>query len=284
MKFKKIAIIGVGLIGGSIGMAIRKNKLASEVMGIGRSPERLKMALKLKAIDTWTMDIKEGVRDADIFVIATPVKQIPIIFKRALPFLKKGCIVTDTGSTKGEIVKEIEKILPKNINFIGAHPIAGSELQSVRNAKKELFKDAFCVLTPIQKTNKSILGIIEHIWRKCGAEVIILSPDEHDKILSMTSHLPHMTAVLLMWVFSGFTASGKKLKSFMGGGFRDTTRIAASSAEIWTDIFDTNRKEILKRLAEFKVKITLMQKVIRRRDLNELNRILRYAKEERDSL
>jgi prephenate dehydrogenase len=284
MKFKKIAIIGVGLIGGSFGMCIKKKRIASEVMGIGRNLSRLNKAVKLRAIDRATIDMKEGVKGADIVFISVPVKTIPVIVKKILPFLKKGCIITDAGSTKAEILKEIEKMLSKNINFVAGHPIAGSENQGAGNARPDLFKNAFCVLTPGKRINKSALKQIINIWKRCGAKIMVMDPKEHDRILSATSHIPHIAAIALMHVFSDLAGIKKEAKLLIGGGFRDTTRIAASSAEMWKDIFETNSIEVLKALTEFKRKITKIESLIKNKDFDRLNKILKHAKEVREAL
>jgi len=283
-RLKVVSIIGVGLIGGSLGMALRKRKAASKVIGIGRNPARLKMAITLGAVDRATTDFRAGVKDAQIVVIATPAGLIPEMVKKVLPYVKEDCIITDVGSTKKVIVKKIQSFLPSGIHFVGAHPLAGAEVGGVKNARPDLFQGAYCILTPVAGTNPKALAVIKKMWQSVGAGVIEISPEQHDTILAFTSHLPHLVAVSLMGLVHRYSKKYKNFSKFIAGGFRDTTRIASSPGEIWRDIFLTNRAEILRALAGFKREIDSIESFIRTEDGDSLRKKLEFAKRQRDLL
>ncbi|MBU0533544.1 MAG: prephenate dehydrogenase/arogenate dehydrogenase family protein, partial [Candidatus Omnitrophica bacterium] len=201
--FNKIAIIGVGLIGGSIGLAAKKKKLTSKVIGIGRSELSLKKALKKKAVDEISLD-KSKVKDADLVIIATPVGKIVSLVKELIPYLKKGTIITDVGSTKREIMDDIHKFLPQGISFMGGHPLAGSEKNGVEFADSNLFEKSICFLIPYNNQNATkSFKKLKSFWKKLGANTIIISAEEHDFLMAGISHLPHIIAVALVNSMSG---------------------------------------------------------------------------------
>ena len=183
MMFKRITIIGLGLIGGSLALAIKEKKLAKEIAGVSRRKSTIREALKNKIVDSGTLDLEDGVKDSDLIIIATPVFKIVSIAKRVAPFLKKGAILTDAGSTKRYIVRSIEKALPKGIDFVGSHPIAGSERSGIQSANKDLFKNACCILTKSNYTNPKAIGKVKKFWEALGMEVIIMRPQTHDRLL-----------------------------------------------------------------------------------------------------
>ncbi len=251
-QIKTVAIIGVGLIGGSLGLALKKSRAVGKVIGIGRHPEKLKKAKQLKAIDEFTTDFQGGVKDADLVVICTPVGLIAPTIKRILPALKKGCIVTDVGSVKAPVVEMAEKILrTKRINFIGGHPMAGSEQAGIRYAQSSLFRNAAWILTPGSHTSLKELALLHHLLSLTGAKVILLDPKKHDHIVSVTSHLPHLLATSLVNYLAAQNRRNKNTINLTAGGFRDMTRIVSSSPGIWADIALMNKQEIIKALAEF---------------------------------
>ncbi|MBN1383533.1 MAG: prephenate dehydrogenase [Elusimicrobia bacterium] len=265
-----IAIIGVGLIGGSIGMALKqirnpKSEIRNrKIIGIGRNINRLKVARKLGAVDEVTTDIKKGVKDADVIFVCLPVDLIPKTVKIILSFCKKDAIITDVGSVKSPIVNEVEKFLfpiryPLSPAFIGGHPIAGSEKTSVKYASKDLYKNANVILTPTRKTDKNSVNIIKKIWQKLGAKVSIMSVSKHDNILSFTSHLPHVAAFSLVNTVDDL--------KFIGPGFRDTTRIAASAPEMWADIIFSNRIRIKDAIKKFKKELTKIENIKTKKEL-----------------
>ncbi|OQW98591.1 MAG: hypothetical protein BWK68_00410 [Elusimicrobia bacterium A5] len=274
-----VSIIGVGLIGGSIGLAIKKSGLkVKKVIGIGRNLERLKLAKKIGAVDEITTDINEGVKNADIVFVCLPVGLIAQTTKSIFPYCKKDAIITDVGSVKQPIVNDIEKFLntyhlPLTAVFIGGHPIAGSEKTSVKYASKDLFENAVVVLTPTEKTDRKSLDIVKKLWEKMKAKVKIMSPTRHDRILAMTSHLPHAVAFALVNSADNF--------EFAGTGFKDTTRIASSDPEMWADIIFNNRTNV--RCAIKRIKFEL-GKIEKEKTVKKLVDIFKKAKTKRDKI
>jgi len=272
-----VAIFGVGLIGGSIGLALKKSRFKiKKIIGLGRNIKRLKIAQKLGAIDEFTTNFQKAVRNADIIFICFPVALIPSTVKKILPFCKKEAVITDVGSVKQSIVKEIENyIFSKNSSgpaFIGGHPIAGSEKTSVKYASENLFKNAVVVLTPTKTSGKNSLKKIKQIWENMNAKVRIMSPEKHDKILSFTSHLPHVIAFSLVNTVDNL--------EYTGGGFKDTTRIASSDF-MWADIIWENRSNIIYSIRKFKQELLKIEKS---KSKSEMLRIFRKAKNKRDTL
>ena len=273
-----VAIFGVGLIGGSIGLALKKSRFKiKKIIGLGRNIKRLKIAQKLGAIDEFTTNFQKAVRNADIIFICFPVALIPSTVKKILPFCKKEAVITDVGSVKQSIVKEIENyIFSKNSSgpaFIGGHPIAGSEKTSVKYASENLFKNAVVVLTPTKTSGKNSLKKIKQIWENMNAKVRIMSPEKHDKILSFTSHLPHVIAFSLVNTVDNL--------EYTGGGFKDTTRIASSDFRMWADIIWENRSNIIYSIRKFKQELLKIEKS---KSKSEMLRIFRKAKNKRDTL
>jgi len=283
-KFETVGIIGVGMIGGSIGMALRKRKLSHKVVGIGRNPSKLRRAKVLGAIDEGYTNFDKGLKNARLVIVATPVGLIPGMVKRALPYLEDGSIVTDVGSVKSSLIREIEGFLPPHIYFVGAHPIAGSETFGVENARPTLFKGTNCVLTPTVNTNPNAMSVVGEMWKEIGAKVLLINPAQHDELLSFTSHLPHIVAVALIETLSNPEKKYKNIREFVGGGFRDTTRIASSSPIMWRDICVANREAVLNALGKFKSIINQIERIISLEKWDILFRKLIRAKEERDSL
>ena len=241
-KFNKIAIIGVGLIGGSIGLAIKKKRIAEVVIGVFRHKSTLKKALKYKAVDKATISIADGVKDADLVIVASPVHSIPKIIREAAKYAKRGAILTDAGSTKEWIVNSVEKSLSKSrrVHFVGAHPMAGSEHAGVEFARADLFEKTPCIITKTAGTDRGSLKRIINFWSSLGSKVKVMSPASHDRSVSLISHLPHIVAFGLAG-----SVPVKELQ-YAAEGFKETTRVALSDPELWADIFLTNKKEILR--------------------------------------
>lgn len=278
--FNKVAIVGVGLIGGSIGLAIKKKKVADTVIGVFRRRSTLQKALKSHAVDFGTLNLKEGVKDADLIIIATPVSLITKMASEIIKYAKSGALITDVGSTKKEIVDRIEKITAgsKGMHFIGSHPMAGAEHTGVLHAKEDLLKNAVCIITRSTHTDKISLGIIGCFWKMLGAEVSILTPAEHDRIVSIISHLPHAAAFALAGVVS------QDETYYAAEGFKDTTRIASSDPELWADIFFSNKKEILRAGKLFIDHYQKIHAAIANGRRKELVKLLAAAKEKRDTV
>lgn len=277
-KAKRIAIIGVGLIGGSIGLDIRRKRLAGEVVGVGHRRSSIQKALKLKAIDRGTLDPAKGVAGADIVILATPILPMPELAAKMAPGLKRGCIVTDVGSTKLMITRKIERVLPRGVYFVGGHPMAGSEKRGVDLARRDLFKRSICILTRTLGTNSGALITVRQLWRALGADVVVLSPKVHDRIASEISHLPHMLAFTMM------NSVDKGSVSFASSSFRDTTRIASSDARIWRDIAVSNKDEIMRSISKFKRHLSSLEGMIKKEKLTALEKIFEQARVKRELL
>jgi prephenate dehydrogenase len=258
----KVAIIGCGLIGGSIGLAIKEN-MGWEITGIGRDMERLNKALMVGAVDHITVDFKEGLRDADIVIVATPVKAILEIIPKLSPHLKDGAIITDVGSTKEKITYALTDLLRKGVHFVGGHPMAGGHSSGVGAARGDLFCGRVCILTPIPNTDKEALSFVRSMWERMGARVIEMSPSRHDQLIGLTSHLPHLVAMELVGLVSEYDSGKTDLKSLIGEGFRDMTRIAKSSPDMWRDICLTNREVLISILDRFRKRIDHLSSIIK---------------------
>jgi prephenate dehydrogenase len=251
--FKKITIIGVGLIGGSLGLALKKKNPKFKITGIDKL-EIIEKAIARGAIDEGTINLENGTKEADIIIIATPVKTIIDLLPRINPFIKKGCIVTDTGSTKGQIVETADKILSKDVYFVGGHPIAGSEKYGIDSADPYLFQDKTYILTITKDTNLLALKKILLLIKIINAKKLILDPLEHDRIVGAVSHLPQIVAISLTNMIGelGQLENSDNYFKAIGEGFKDMTRIASSPYQIWEDICETNQENILKMIQEFK--------------------------------
>ncbi|MCK4532399.1 prephenate dehydrogenase/arogenate dehydrogenase family protein [bacterium] len=266
VKIKKISIIGVGLIGGSLGLALKKMNRKSEITGIGRHLHKLKRAKKIGAIDKYTTDFKKGVKNAELVILAVPVSLIPRLVKKLIPHFKDGCIVFDVGSVKKSVVEKIEDMFSaltkKSLFFIGVHPMAGSEKTGVENARRDLFYNAACIITPTAGTDKNALGVVKNIWNALGSRLFLMSPREHDFIVGFTSHLPHIIANCLVKEVGALAGKDKRIKKILAGSFRDMTRIAGSDEKIWADICINNQIAIIESLKSFQVYIYEMTKKI----------------------
>jgi prephenate dehydrogenase len=279
-QFNKITIIGVGLIGGSIGLAIKKRRLAKKVIGVFRRTSTLKRALRHKAVDAGVMTIKDGVRDADFIILATPVRLIPTLACDVIRYAKEGALVTDVGSTKKWIVGKIDKMAAasKKVFFVGSHPMAGSEHTGVEFAKDGLLKDSPCIVTKTNRTDKKALRKVADFWKTLGARVSIMSPEKHDRSVSLISHLPHIVA------FSLAGAVPKKDLIYAAEGFKDTTRVASSDPMLWADIFLSNKKEVLKSARMFEKYYKRVTKSLSRGEYSEIVRLLKKAGSKRSNL
>lgn len=284
IHFNKVAIIGVGLIGGSLAMILRQKGIADYIVGIGRGLKNLETAKKLGVVDSYTQDAREGVQDADLVVVAIPVASITKVIKEALPSLKKGAIITDVGSVKKNIVDEVEKILPDTIHFIGGHPIAGTENAGVEAAFPTLFQNRRCILTPTKKTNKTALEKVKKLWEIAGSEVILMDADKHDKILAVVSHLPHVVAYSLVNTVRNINDFNESIVKYSAGGFKDFTRIASSPPEMWRDICLLNKDAILDVIHRFQNTLKGLEEMIKNSDGNGLQKEFEKAKAVRDGL
>lgn len=287
VHFKHVAIIGVGLIGGSLGMILRRRALADHVVGIGRRVENLKTAVALGAIDRYVADPEEGVRGADLVVLATPVDTYERHLKEWAHCLAPGSIVSDVGSVKGTLVERSEAAMPAGVHFVGAHPIAGKEKTGVAAGSDQLFKGARCILTPTKRTNAIALERVRQLWEETGSIMLTMDPHLHDQILGAVSHLPHVAAFALMNALSELRdqeLSSLDLAAHSGGGLRDTTRIAASSPEMWRDIFLWNRGNVVAYIDRYTRALEELKQLIKAGDATGIEKALERAKGEREKL
>lgn len=272
--FNKVAIVGTGLIGGSMALAIKKKRLADEVIGVSRHKKTLLAAKNNGAIDRGSQDINI-IKGADLVVLATPVNTVLDLALPISKIIKPDCIVTDVGSTKKEIVSKLEIIFPR---YIGSHPLAGSERRGIDNADAGIFQGSLCILTPTKKTDKGALNKIKKLWNILGVKPVFLTPDTHDKILSFVSHLPHVAA------FSLIGTVPRKYLRFAASGLKDTTRIAASDSELWSDIFLSNPKNIANAIDLLQKALSRIKSALNKRDKKLLALILKEAKKKREAL
>jgi prephenate dehydrogenase len=251
VMFQKMVMAGVGLICGSLALDMRRHKLVKEIIGYGRTESNLRLAKKNGIIDSYFLRQDEFPADVDFLMMGTPVETIVPLTRAFLPRLAPGCIVSDVGSVKGEIVRGMEKLLPKNIYFVAGHPIAGSEEWGAQAARENLFVRHRCVLTPTKRTNDKALAKVASLWRKVGADVEIMHPDVHDRVLGVISHLPHVLVYALVNALDRTKLKGVDLKSYCAGGFKDFTRIASSRPELWRDICLMNRQALGRSLTDY---------------------------------
>ena len=270
VTFNRIAIVGVGLIGGSLALSGRQKGIFNHIVGIGRTPENLQKAKDLNVVDEFTLNLDQGVRNADLVVIATPVNDIVPIVKKALPALKQGAIVTDVGSVKNEIMIETDKLSLPGVFFVGSHPIAGTENSGVEAAFTDLFRGRKCILTPSKKTDHSALEKIKDLWLSVGSEVFFMDSAPHDQILGAVSHLPHMIAFALVNYLHALSHEHEDIFKFSGGGLKDFTRIAASHPIMWKDIALMNKENLVDLIEGFQNTLEGLKKIIIRGDGGEL--------------
>ena len=278
MLFDSLAIVGVGLIGGSVGLAAKARAAARRVVGIGRNPDTLARAQELGAVDEFTTDLAAGVRSADVVVFCSPVDHIARQARDAAQYAMPGALFTDAGSTKGTIVRALEGKLPDHVRFVGAHPLAGSEKQGVDYASADLFDGRVCVITPTTGTDPRAAERATLFWQALGCEVKRLTPEEHDLALATTSHLPHMLAALLAGQLPA------KWRPFAASGFRDTTRIAGGDPKLWAAIARENAAALSLALERFDERLQELRKAVLNQDDDAVTDILSAGKRGRDAL
>jgi prephenate dehydrogenase len=255
----KLAVIGVGLIGGSFALALKQAKQVSDVVGVGRNAANLKTALERGIIDSTAPDAGAAARGADLVLVATPVGQYAQVFAS---LRDASALITDAGSTKRDVIAAARKALgPRISRFVPAHPIAGAEKSGAAAASADLFKGRRVVLTPLEENAAKDISTVEDAWKSCGASVSRMNADEHDAVLATVSHLPHLLAYALVHEVAGRDNS-EQLFSFAAGGFRDFTRIASSHPEMWRDICVANRDRLLKEIEKFSVKLEQVKKLL----------------------
>ncbi len=273
-----VAIVGVGLIGGSIGLALRERKLAKRVVGIGRRAASLRKSKQFGAVTETSLRIARGVAHADLVVVATPIEQIVGHIREAAAASRQGALITDAGSTKATIVASLDGHISNGVRFVGSHPLAGSEKSGPEAATPDLFVGRVVVVTPCKTTPAGAAEEVADFWSALGATAFMMSPEEHDAALASTSHLPHLVASILA------EATPRENLPLTATGWQDTTRIAAGDAELWTQILLDNRRNVLNSLARFEKTMQAARRAIERGDAKTLRRLLTEAKQVRDAV
>ena len=250
--FKQMTILGVGLIGASLAQACKQRKLVQAIVGFGRNAGNLKTAQDRNIIDSGSTDLKTAVAGSDLIVLCVPVGGLVERIREMIPFLQKGCLITDTGSVKGALVREIDDLMPDTIFYVGAHPIAGGEQSGLKASSVDLLTGAKCVITPTVKTQADALKRVTEFWAGVGMETIRMDADEHDTIFGALSHLPHVVAYALMNTVANVkTDNHEGILSLSGGGLKDITRIASSDPVMWRDICLQNKRPVVKLIDQF---------------------------------
>jgi prephenate dehydrogenase len=282
MRWKKVTLVGVGLLGGSLDMAVRRQRLAGSVAGFVRRTASVGECRRFGAVDFATRNLEQAVRGADLIVLCTPIAQMRAIAKQMLPFLAPGTIVTDVGSVKGPVVRSLEPLLARtDVHFVGSHPMAGSEKTGVTAAAPDLFQNAVCVVTPTRGSNPAAVRKVVQLWKSVGARVLKLDPRTHDELVSRSSHLPHVVAANLANLV---LASGnlKQQPALCANGFRDTTRIASGSPEMWRDIALANHQNLSAALGVFMAELARFRRALKKGDATVISRFFETAKQRRD--
>jgi cyclohexadieny/prephenate dehydrogenase len=262
--FDRIAIIGFGLIGSSLGRAIRANGLCGTLVACDASERARAAIVRLGLADSVMADPAEAAAGADLVVIATPLGAYADIARAIAPALKPGAIVTDVGSVKGPVVRDLPALLPADIHLIPGHPVAGTENSGPESGFESLFQGRWLILTPLPEADPDMVAKLAELWRRCGSEIEIMEPAHHDKVLAVTSHLPHLIAYTIVGTAANLEEDAQsEVIKFSASGFRDFTRIAASDPTMWRDVFLNNREAVLEMLQRFSEDLTALQRAIR---------------------
>jgi prephenate dehydrogenase len=281
LYFNKVTILGVGLIGASFALAMKKRGLCNHITGHGRKKNNLRKAMDMKIIDSFEVDASKACADSDLVLFAIPVGCFTETAGKINGLFKKGSIVTDVGSVKGKLVRDMEALMPEGVSFVGGHPIAGSDRTGIATATADLFSGARCILTPTEKTDKAALKKITALWKSLGAAVSSMDAEEHDRIYAAVSHLPHIIASAIVNTVADINNSYLK---FAGRGFKDTTRIAASSPELWRDISLMNRENILEFIKFFKKNLDSLSSCLKKSDSEAIEKKFKKARALREDV
>ena len=278
--FKRIALIGIGLIGSSISHASRRAGLAGEIVGSARTPATLQTAMRLGLIEQGYVSASEAVDGADLVILCTPVGLCGPIAKEISRSLKPGAILTDVGSVKASIVRDVAPHVPEGVHFVPAHPIAGTEQSGPEAGFAELFDGRWCVLTPQPETDGKAVEKLRAFWEALGSKVEVMTPEHHDMVLAITSHVPHLIAYNIVNTAGHLErVTDSEVIKFSAGGFRDFTRIAASDPTMWRDVFLNNKEAVLEMLGRFSEDLTVLQRAIRFGDGDTLFRLFSDSRE-----
>ena len=283
--FQKVCIIGCGLIGSSLARAIRKNNLSKKIVSSNRSDFVNKKVIELNIVNDSSSDTKKMAKDCDLIIIATPLSSYKDVILKIKDSLKGGAILTDVGSVKEHVINLIEKDIPENVSWISSHPIAGTEESGPESGFSELFENRWCILTPSKKVKDRDIQLLESFWKKIGSKVDIMDAEQHDYILSITSHLPHLIAYNI--VNTTINIQDKKesdIIKYSAGGLRDFTRIAASNPIMWRDVFIKNKKNTSKMISKFIKNLEDLKKAIEEEDGKKLELIFTKTKQIRQEI
>lgn len=282
--FRQLTIAGVGLIGGSLALIARQHGLVERIVGFGRTQQNLDVALERRIIDAATRDPIEAARGTDLLMLATPILTFPATLKAMTPYLPEDCLVTDVGSVKSWVVRELEPLLGPRMSFVGVHPVAGKEITGAIAADADLYRDRRVIITPSARSTPEAIAKIETLWRATGARVERMAPEVHDALLARASHLPQIASSALAGALADEFVDRNWAASFGAGGLRDTTRIAASSAEMWRDICLTNREAIVEALRLFGASFAEFQQAVEDRNADQLIALFERGRRMRDQL
>ena len=276
--FNRVVIVGLGLMGGSLGLALKRKRLARRVIGLSRSRATIRHAIRRGAIDAGTTVPAEAVRDADLVILATPVDLIARQGAALARRMKRGSVLTDLGSTKAEIVRRLDVAVPKGVSFVGSHPLAGSERRGLAAAQADLYEGTTCVITKTSRTNPGASARMARLWRGLGSRVVTLSPSTHDELLAQVSHLPHVLAFALT------RSAGAKAQRVAPRSFLEMTRIAKSDPRLWDAILLSNRRALLAAMARFEREWRQARAALTRANAAGLRRWLTQAQRQRERL
>ena len=265
--FEKVCIVGLGLIGGSIGLAIKRSNISNQITGYARSNSTLERAIELGLVDSVKDNLKDAVNNSDLVILATPLSTFRELVEEMSPFLKKGCIITDTGSAKLTVIEDLKDILPNGVEFVPGHPIAGTEESGPDAGFAELFDNRWCILTPTEDNSSNAVDLVKGFWESIGSKVEIMDPMHHDKVLAITSHIPHLIAFNIVGTANNLAnVTEKEVVKYSAGGFRDFTRIAASDPKMWSDIFTYNSDAVLEMLDLFSNDLAKLKAAVIKKD------------------
>jgi len=283
MLINQLAVLGVGLIGGSLARILRQKGICKNFIGYGRNETNLIRAVELGVIDRFSQDITEVIRDADVIVLATPLSTTEGLLLQMRDSIKPGAIITDVGSAKGSVAEAARKLLNTEQlkYFVPGHPIAGTEKSGVEASFAELFEDHLVILTPLDESDQQAVELISQMWRSAGAKLVQMDISHHDEVLAATSHLPHMLAYSLVDCLAGMQERDE-IFTYAAGGFSDFTRIASSSPEMWNDVCFANRRNLVKMLDLFGTHLAEIKMAIEKGDNRSLLEIFTRAKQVRD--
>jgi cyclohexadieny/prephenate dehydrogenase len=283
--YERVALIGLGLIGSSLAHVMRQQKLANRITGYARSAETRATAKRIGLVDEIHESAKAAVKDADLIILCTPIGAYGKLAEEIGPHLKPGVTVTDVGSVKNAVVRDVGPFMPANVHFIPGHPVAGTEQSGPESGFAELFLNRWCILTPLPDSDAAAVERLEKFWRGCGSNVEKMNPEHHDMVLAITSHLPHLIAYNIVATAADIEdVTNSEVIKFSAGGFRDFTRIAASDPTMWRDVFLNNKEAVLETLGRFSEDLALLQRAIRWGDGDTLFNLFTRSREVRRSI